>query len=183
MLPPLYVSFFTTDGYAAEAAELQKTLDAFGLSSDVRGVPPFASWLEACGYKPKFLRQMQAAHPNRPLVWLDADARVREYPALFDQMRDVDFAAHWKDGTELLSGTMYFGPTEWAAMLLETWEQGCAVAPEMWDQKVLQYLVERTEEVLRVRRLPAPYTLIFDTMAGDGPPVIEHMQASRKLRK
>lgn len=180
MLPPLYISFCTTDGYAAEAAELKKTLDAFGLPYELHPVAPFESWVQACAFKPRFIRNAQAWHRDRPLVWLDADARVRQYPVLFDSMGKADFAAHWKGGTELLSGTMYFGPTVAAAQLLYDWEKACEASPEAWDQKVLQGIVE--SRPLNVRRLPAPYTLIFDLMAHEGPPVIEHMQASRRLK-
>ena len=44
------------------------------------------------------------------------------------------------------------------------------------------------ETVLRTGKysvygLPAPYTLIFDSMKAQGPPVIEHFQASRRARR
>jgi len=185
MPTPIYVCFYTTgNGYEAEAMELGHTLDRYQLPSDLVAVPPFQDWVAACAYKPKFLRHMRAKHgPDRPLVWLDADARVRQYPSLFPEMpTDVDFAAHWKDGTELLSGTLYFGATRGADRLLNEWAQACHERPREWDQHVLQNLVDgRTD--LKVEKLPPSYTQIFDVMASAGEPVIEHMQASRRLRR
>jgi hypothetical protein len=123
---------------------------------------------------------MMGEHPGRPLVWLDADARVRQVPGLLLNL-DCDFAAHWKEGTELLSGTLYFGGTDAARRLAQAWAALCRAEPDVWDQKHLQKVVEHADG-LRAERLPAPYTLIFDLMADQGPPVIEHLQASRKLR-
>lgn len=182
-MQPIFVSFFTThNGYGAEALELGKTLDHFRLPADLVPVPPFVDWVTACGYKPAFLLIMRQKHAGRPLVWLDADARVRATPALLLEMPpDVDFAAHWKDGTELLSGTLYFGATANADKLLSDWSIGCRDNPRKWDQQVLQSIVESRQE-LKIEKLPASYTQIFDTMRTPDP-VIEHMQASRRLRQ
>jgi len=189
MLTPIYISFYTRgNGYEAEAMELGRTLDHFGLPGDLVPLPPFSNWVEACGYKPVFIQRMREKHGKRPLVWLDADARVRQYPRLFlDMPLGTDFAAHWKDKTdsepgELLSGTLYFAPTKAADELLADWARTCSARPREWDQHVLQNLVEGREG-LKVQNLPPNYTQIFDLMAGAGEPVIEHMQASRRLRR
>jgi hypothetical protein len=185
MTTPIYVNFHTTDaGYTAEAMELGKTLDDFGLRAEIIAVPPFSSWTEACAYKPVFLQSMRQKHGARPLVWLDADARVRQYPRLFlDMPPDVDFAAHWKDDEELLSGTLYFGATPAADRLLTAWAKSCSERPGDWDQRVLQDLVDGMKAAdLKVEHLPPTYTQIYDLMASAGEPVIEHMQASRRLR-
>lgn len=192
MLPPLYISFHTPGGYTAEAVELRKTLDAFSLPADVRAVPPFASWVEACAHKSRFVQQMRAEYPGRPLAWLDADARVRQYPTLFDRMGDVDFAAHLLNGSELLSGTLYFAPTPAADWLIGEWVSGCAASPGEWDQKVLQRVVAGMP-ALKMLDLPPAYTWIESPGFTDdisrrayGPdviPVIVHLQASRRLKK
>jgi hypothetical protein len=114
------------------------------------------------------------------IVWLDADAVVQQYPALFDDM-DADIAVHYKDGKELLSGTMYFSNTEKARELLREWIALAETTKDVTQpQSVLQELL-RSGKYL-VHKLPAPYTLIFDLMSHLGPPVIEHFQASRKGR-
>lgn len=182
MQSPLYVSFFSGPGYEAHAQELRFTLDCWRLQCEIVGLPPFTNWVEACGHKPTFLIAMRDKHPGRALVWLDADARVRNFPWWFHQMaEDVDFAAHWKDGSELLSGTMYWGPTQRADRLMRHWAWCCMENRREWDQRILQKLVDPMAD-LKVVKLPAGYTQIWDSMAHEGQPVIEHMQASRKLR-
>lgn len=179
-MKPLYISFYTTDGYATEAVELQKTLEDFGLEHLIRSMPPFSSWLKACAFKPLFIGDAIRRNPDRPIIWLDADARVRKPPTLFETL-DCDFAAHWKDGKELLSGTLYFGPTDGAKRIVDRWNFKMKSKQSEWDQRVLQEVVQ-AEVGTKIVRLPAPYTLIFDSMAAQGPAVIEHMQASRRLR-
>jgi hypothetical protein len=65
---PLFVSFFTPS-YAAEAAGLVETLDAFALRHDVVGVPSLGSWVANCGQKASFLLGMRRKWPGVPLVW------------------------------------------------------------------------------------------------------------------
>jgi hypothetical protein len=177
---PVFVSFYTP-AYTGEAAGLVASLELFGLPHDVALVPPLGNWTANCGHKPSFLLSMAEKWPGRPLVWLDADARVRQYPALFDSL-DADFACHFKDGRELLSGTLYFAPTAPAAELLRRWEERCRTAPGEWDQRNLQAVVAEGVPGLRVAELPPQYVQIFDLMAHHGEPVILHRQASRKLK-
>lgn len=179
ILPPLYVSFYT-DAYAAHAAGLVASLAAHGLPYDVRSVASSGSWLANVNGKPGFILWMMREHPGRPLVWLDADARVRQRPDLFDTL-DCDFAAHFRHGTELLSGTMYFAPTPAARALCEAWRDRCAAHPDRWDQVTLADVIERSVPGLRVAKLPAAYTRIFDSPKM-GVAVVEHLQASRQLR-
>jgi hypothetical protein len=176
---PLFISFYTPI-YRSEADGLLATLAAFGLSADVRLVESQGSWVRNCARKADFIAEMMDEYPGRPLVWLDADARVRQWPELLFHL-DCDFAAHWKGGTELLSGTLYFGGTDAARRLVQPWAAMCRADPDVWDQKHLQRVVGNADG-LRVDTLPAPYVLIFDLMKDEGPPVIEHLQASRKLK-
>lgn len=179
-MSPLFVSFFTP-AYAAEAAGLVESLDAFGLPHDVRKLDSRGDWTRNCSMKPAFIREMRAEHPGRPIVWLDADARVKAPPVLFDMLAGFDFACHYRGGEELLSGTLYFGPTDTAYELLRAWEQECRFFPEQWDQVRLSVAVGRVAG-LRTYHLPASYTRILD--ADDQGPdiVVWHGQASRRLR-
>jgi hypothetical protein len=177
---PLYCSFFTP-AYAEHAAGLVASLDAFGLPHDVRAVEGGGSWVANVNRKAGFLLERMRRHPGRPLVWLDADARVRQRPDLFDSLT-CDFAAHWRHGVELLSGTMYWGPTTIARLMCESWQRRCARYPDRWDQVTLDEVVKEWEGDLKVHPLPASYTRVFDD-AKMGDPVIEHLQASRQLAK
>ena len=54
----------------------------------------------------------------------------------------------------------------------------------VWDQKVLQYIIDQSEDLhLNIIRLPPTYCQIFDLMQDEGNPVIEQFQASRRLKK
>lgn len=180
-MPPLYVSFFAGTGYAQEAAGLTKSLDAFGLPHDVRELPDAGQWEMNCSRKAAFIISMRQQHPGRSLVWLDADARVIRPPTLFDELT-CDFAAHWKDEIELLSGTMFWGATDQAGELLELWMRDCGKSPTEWDQKVLQRIINSEPSRWTIERLPASYTAIFDAEMSANP-VIEHRQASRRLKR
>jgi hypothetical protein len=99
-VPPLYVSYYTIgSGYEAEAAELIRTLEIYKLPHRVTGVgkefgeAPW-SWQRATQYKAEYIRDMQRSYPGRPIVWLDADARVMQRPRLFEWLK-CDVGAHW----------------------------------------------------------------------------------------
>jgi hypothetical protein len=179
-MTPIFVSFYTP-AYAPHADKLISSLEAFGLPYDVRRVESSGNWVSNCSRKAPFLLDMLAAHPGKPLVWLDADATVEKRPDLFDTL-DCDFAAHWRYGAELLSGTLYFNATAAARRLLEAWHRQCALHPKQWDQVTLQGVIDRGVDRLRVERLPASYTCIFDGNMSDDP-VISHWQASRVLSR
>lgn len=182
-MKPLFVSFFTHNtGYAQEAEGLIESLVACGVEFKVEGAPNLGGWAANCQHKPVYLSRMMRLHPGRPLVWLDADARMKKKPVLFDSL-DCDFGATWK-GDELLSGTLYFAPTDAALNLLEEWKNTNRWHPEgeNGDQGNLQKVVQ-TMQGLRVARLPPSYTAIFDAgMCRPDEVVIEHRQASRRFR-
>lgn len=179
-MKPLFVSFYTPE-YAEEARGLVDSLLAFDCDYDVRRIESRGSWVRNCAGKAEFLAMMLRDHAaGRPIVWLDADARVVASPVLFDSL-DCDVAAHWRNGTELLSGTLYFGSTSIARGLCRTWASWCEELPNEWDQRCLQRAIDSSEAELRIERLPSSYTRIFDANEM-GEPVILHRQASRRLR-
>jgi hypothetical protein len=193
----LYISYYTIgNGYEAEAEGLKRTLDAFRLPYQVVGAPmggpPGAqAWQRAILFKSQFVREMQDAFPDRPLVWLDADARVVQRPKLFDWMT-CDLAAHWYRTKELLSGTLFFGPGRSGRSLVDGWIKRNRERPEgrRADQRNLLDVV-RSRRDLSVVNLPPEYAWIdasggTDLSArvyGRRCPVIVHRQASRRLRQ
>ena len=186
-MPPLFVTFFTPR-YAAEADGLRQTLDAFALPHLLQPVADLGSWQLNTQAKSRFVLGVLESHPGKPIVWLDADARVRKYPALFDPPPGCDFAAHWLDNGsckpwELLSGTLYFSGSDASIALAGDWANECEKSPDDYDQLCLDRCVQRAKAAgLKVLYLPPSYTQIFDLMAQHGEPVIEHLQASRRLK-
>lgn len=186
-MSPVVVSFFTGDGYEAEAQAMVETARAFGLATDVRAVPDLGDWTRNCGLKAAFVRDRLAEYPDRPVVWLDADARVLSRP----KFPPCDFAAHWLAGHELISSCLYFGPTDAARAIADDWCAAQARQPDEWDQRTLQAVVERARANV-VRLGPAFCWIesgdrdqdISEFYYGrDVRPVIRQTQASRRLAK
>ena len=181
MNPWRAVSFHTNDTlYNEQIGNLVISLLKFQIPYSIKTVPDKGSWLAntlaMSGY---ILEALEIFEEN--IVFLDADAIVRQYPVLFDTI-DCDFAVHYRENVELLAGTMYFRNSEKVKELIREWiiasrNKGAGLAA----QTGLNDVVSAGD--YNVYRLPAPYTLIFDRMKAAGPPVIEHFQASRKARK
>ena len=129
---------------------------------------------------------MQAEYPSERIVWVDADAEIQQYPEMFWNMpADVDMACHWRDGKELLSGTLYFGATKGAAEIVEKWCEAQKLNTGVWDQRTLQGVMMGAYDRWNTVKLPPSYAFIFDTFRKKYPgvePVIEHHQASRRKR-
>jgi hypothetical protein len=181
----MVVSFHTPDElYSNHAAEFIKTLQALNVRYDVEAVPSRDQWEENCAIKPEFILSKLEEHPESNIVWIDVDARVRQYPELFQHL-DGDLGLHWKDGKELLSGTMFFRNNERVREFVQKWIEVQEAAPQMWDQKTLEAALKANQARLNldVVDLPPQYVQIFDSMRKWGAPVIEHLQASRAVRR
>lgn len=177
-----YVSFYTPK-YAEAAGRLTRSLKRFSLKHEVLPMSDAGEWTENCAKKAGFCLEMWS-QSSGPIVWVDADAVVREYPILFDEI-DADVACHFRNDrrykNECLSGTVYFNNTPGALRILTRWKDLSDKRENEWDQRILQEVLE-TEENYSLYRLPASYTQIYDTMADRGPAVIEHFQRSRDVR-
>lgn len=167
--------------YEDEAAEMAASLSQFGITAEIVGAPNLGDWCHNCAQKATVVRDAMLRYPSDAIVFTDADARFRQRPELFATI-DCDFAAHYRNGEELLSGTLYFAPTLAAWNLVYDWQRRCAANPGRWDQVHLQDAVQSARELV-VFRLPASYTAIFDDpkMCAPEDRVIEHTQASRRL--
>jgi hypothetical protein len=184
---PVIVSYFTTNTpYEDEARELVQTCDALGLEHRVVGVPARGTWEGNCAMKAGFVLEMWESL-RRPVLWVDADARVRRAPELLRGMSadlGVYKAARW----QFASGTVFVNVTELGRELLRVWKRRCEEQPRVYDQVHLDRAWEEvsTRAPLETVWLPQAYTRIFDKpeeLDGGGAAVIEHFQASRRLKK
>ena len=174
----VFISFYTGQGYKEQALELIKTLERFSLNYEVSEMPNLGDWQKNVKHKARLCKS--ALNRYQKIVYIDADARIRSYPALFEQLNGYDIGVHYKDGHKLLGGTIYFASTDSSKALIDAWITANDQS-DIWDQQILQDLIIKMQP--RVFRLPPAYTQIFDTMRHNGAPVIEHMQASRKLKR
>lgn len=199
---PIYVTYYTNNKYKNLAYQLTDDFYTFTLRHHVEKVVDTGSWVKNCQEKPKFIRRMMDLYPGNPIVWVDADARIRRDPSLFDNIK-CDFACHFRSRNynmqfyphrELLSGTLYFVNNKKSRDLIDLWIEENRRDPKAFDQRTLQKVVKPIKKNPKLKggnskwdgvmvNLPAPYCLIFDTMKQEGPAVIEHFQASRTERR
>lgn len=193
-----------TPQYEPEAEELYRSAVKHGVSVTVIGCDDQGSWARNTRLKAHIIRE-QITLLDRPIVWVDADARFRAYPTyLFEDLSltFADFAAHYRKDKlgyrlapeyapnegELLGGTLYFNNTDQSKAVLDEWILENEADKHVWEQKNLQKVVHRhaeNEGLLR-HELPKEYCMITakgaSNMGTDEEAVIAHTQASRRLR-
>ena len=181
------VSYYTRNtSYELEAKKLMESLEKLGLPYEVEVIDTLGSWQKNTHYKAIFIRRMMEKH-DEDVVFLDADCVVRRYPKLFDEINAyeyvADIAVHYFQGKQLASGTLYFANCPFVQALVDSWIEENKKNPNGFDQKNLQNVLERGWKNLTVFHLPPEYCKIFDLMADVKDPVIEHFQASRRLKE
>ena len=185
--PFFIVSYYTPEnGYGELIKKLRASCQTFALDYYFEKIESLGSWQLNIHYRPQFLLKALAIL-NRDLVWIDADGIIKQYPALFEALAirdDFEIGVHFFKGRELLGGTMYIPNRPRTRTLIEMWANYDAHRLQFKEQRNLQDLVEGTGPgAFRVCKLPAEYVKIFDLMKDlAGPAVIEHYQASRRLR-
>ncbi len=191
---PVVVSYWTAgSGYAKEAEYLVRSCRGQNLEADVREVPDLGNWQANTRRKAAFILEALDRHPGRGVVFVDADAVFRTYPFEFEDIRE-HVGLCWRDyalfpaggrtqGRELLSGTIYFSPTDEARDLLRLWIRENERNPLVWEQQNLERIVTHAGWDGMIKEFPASYCQIFDSMKSAGAPVIEHFQASRRLKE
>ena len=189
------ITMATAGPYADERAELLKTLDRYGIPWYTETVGPPCDWYEAVAMKAAWIAAKRR-EIHGPIVWLDADARVSSYPTLFSVLAraQVQFAAHWFRGSELMTSVMYLGDTGTVQTVLDDWAVRCADSPRAFgtgDQKHLEAAI--TGDGISPFILPPEYCWI-NGGRGDcdlsarvygtkRDPVIVQTQASRRFKK
>lgn len=174
---PVVVSYYTDPFYQKEAFELLRSCQLHQLDYRIEHIPPQGggTWLENTNYKPTFLLAQARLFPDRTLLWLDADARVRRFPSLLDGLPGP-IAFHTWEGKTPASGTVYLaGPDRMG--VLSDWVKEVDRDPWATDQVCMARAAGANHT-----ELPVDYCFIFDDARGvftQDLPVIEHMQASR----
>jgi hypothetical protein len=185
----VFVNFYTPN-YAPRAARLRKSLERWNLKHDLVEIDQDGSFEELVSRKPEFIGMMMDTHPKaKAIVWLDADAVVVKDPVLFQELQGIDMACHFREGMELLSGTMYWANTNKVKQQIANWcvamTQGEGVGLPCPEQQVLaRHLMDWN---IRVYSLPTEYCCIEDLperndAARTVDPVIIQYAASRTER-
>lgn len=176
-------------GYEREVVRLKASCEACGVPLRIYFFDNLGSWRANLNFKSQSIMDAMAEFPGKNIVFIDADAVVRSYPTMFDELserRVSDIAVHYLRGVELLSGTLWIANTEEGARVVREWHRQAEAHPELRHQVCLQRVVAAYEKrgLVRVYRLPIEYTCIFDHPLRRGKvAVIEHFQASRRYRR
>jgi hypothetical protein len=188
------VAYYTVNTpYEDEAKKLIRSLNRLGLNHDVVGVANLGNWQANTRFKAKFMEDMLNKHQEKNLLYIDSDAIVHSRPVLFENY-NADIAVRWQDfrwrKDECLSGTIFMANNEKTRELCRRWQKintsegPDATTFEQWNLGSVIKQME-AEGKLKTDNLPPEYTMIFDSMRAMYPnivPVIEHFQASRKLK-
>lgn len=197
------VTFYTPE-YIQEATEWRRTCNTalqmkFPFKSYERESKK--SWVYNCTMKAEVILQSMN-ELNCGIVWTDADARFREYPKLFEQLEQYDFGCYWipnvwnqpknahlkpwtRGNEALAGGTLFFNNTQIAIDLIHAWKKQSEANPNIWEQQSLQKVWEEFDNKgLRTFNFPQSYCKVFDCkwFEPEQPVVIEHTQASRRLK-
>jgi hypothetical protein len=188
------VAYFTLNTpYEQEAKKLCASLSKLNLKYDAVGVPNLGNWQANTRFKAQFMLDMLDKHVGKNLLYVDSDAIVHSKPVLFENY-ECDVAVRWQDfrwrQNECLSGTIFMANNDKTRELCKIWlntndsEGPNAKTFEQWNLGSAIQQMKKTHGLID-KNLPPEYTFIFDSMRKMYPnakPVIEHFQASRKLR-
>lgn len=182
------VAYHTNDDiYNERAQNLILSMKRLGIVHDVMVISTLGTWQKNTHYKSIFLKEMLEKHYPLPILYVDVDATFDRYPILFDTLV-ADIAIYVLDHhvrhperkrNEMISSTIFLGNTERSMVIIETWIQECQRQPQIWDQKILQQVLNGQSFHL----LPHEYCVIFDDVIQPAKPVIVQHQASREFRR
>ena len=195
----MVVSYFTEE-YSEEAPAFEKCCEDVGQQYLAVPFVSKKSWRLNCGMKAKFIRKCVDQF-EQPVLWVDIDGRFR-LPWDLELEETVDFAAwfipscvmqgntrpHGPGGScdGIAAGTLWFNNTDASKAFLDAWVKAEDDGHRYkWEQKVLGELwADTPDDDLRTGRLHQRYCRVTDAKWFDhqGPVVIEHMQASRRLK-
>lgn len=195
---PVVVGYFTEGTpYEKEIRGMEQSARFFGLTTRIYAMPNQGEWHKNCLLKPTVIQMALDEFPDKPILFLDADSRIRRYPVLFDTMKahfaycEFDWAevpGSTRTGKEVSSAVLYMKPTKSVHNLVENWKDAAdrciSDGQQVFDQKILEKLLSswRKSKGTLTEQLPMSYDQIFDSMAGLGDPVIEQLQASRRMK-
>ena len=113
----IIISGYTKDTpYEIESKNLRISLEAHDLPFNITGIKSCGSWRKNCRAMNYIILDAFKKYPDKDIVWLDADARVRKPLILFDDYRyDIGlYFPVWPPGSgkkECRTGTIYFKNT------------------------------------------------------------------------
>ena len=91
---PLIVTYYTAGTPYEEVVQyLLDSCSRLNLRIHAEALPSSGDWVLNCGKKGPFVQQCMERF-DCPLLWVDADAEIKRYPAIFENA-PFEFAAHF----------------------------------------------------------------------------------------
>ena len=178
---------FYTPNYLEQVLSLKASLEKLGINHYFKRYDRLATWEATTRLKPVFVHHALAKHPDKDILYLDADAVVRRPLEFFDTVNsDISILFHHTraGGTNYLrisAGTVFIRNTDGGRKFAGLWknaEEKCG--PLTLDEDMI-YMAFTDMAGVSVTVLPPAYVKIFDKPGEQ--PVIEHFQASRSQFK
>lgn len=184
------VAYHTNDDfYSNEARRMCASAARLGIDVKTTVVPSQGDWVKNTSFKSAYLQSEREA-VRGPMLYVDVDAVFHRSPLAYLAELDCDVAAYYDLGDgHLVSATLFLQDTPAVKQLLAEWHRQCQARPDVWDQQVLQDILDadqaQTTPQYRIHRLPVGFCWIFDRednlRAGQQAVYIEQLQAGRAV--
>jgi len=194
--------------YETEANLLKKSMEQFKLdTTHIQQYENTGLWSWNTHYKINFIKE-KILQLKSPVVWTDADSRIKKYPEVFHNLQEWDFAANFrkKENKQLInSGTMYFNYNKNTINMIDEWinennklaeksKSNAAInSKEFCEQESIRALLKNKKFInsLKVYNLSDSYYRIKDGIYKpefynkykNVETIIEHTQASVRLKR
>ncbi|MCH9809032.1 MAG: glycosyltransferase family 77 protein [Alphaproteobacteria bacterium] len=174
---------FYTDNYTCQVKRLKESLEILGINHHLKLLPRRTTWEATTRLKAGFVADCLDKFSDFDVLYLDADAVVREPPDFFESVAGdvgVLFTPTFRKGRPCLTiaaGTLYVRNTPGGRRFAEAWRAQEANVGVLGLDEDMIYAAFEDFAGVSFTALPRSYSKIFDA---EGPkPVIEHFQASR----
>lgn len=180
---PYCVCAFYTPNYATRIQSLKASVQALGINHYFKRYDPRGGWEANTRIKAEFVAHALAKLPRHDVVYLDADAVVRQPLDLFktpaaDVIMLFDHRRRQKINVlRIAAGTLLVRNTDGGRTFARRWAEEAAKAGHLDLDEDLIYRMFPTLQGVTFSVLPLSYSKIFDSPGTDA--VIEHFQASR----
>lgn len=161
---PIFVSAYTPS-YKKVAMRLRADFEVFHLEHEIGELRDAGSKMRNINLKPFYIASVLAKYPERPVAWIDADARIETKPELLIKgCPGADLMMlRWMnpDGlaVTVFSGTLWFANTKKSRELLGNWADFSRQFPVDPDDRNLAKAIEITPD-LALEILPLEYCFV-----------------------
>lgn len=167
--------------YEQEIIYLTESLKKNNVTNyDIVPYDNLGNWTLNCQVKAEIIYN-QLKKYNIPIVWLDADSVLYDYPYLFENINlNIAFCDYYHG---LHAGVLYLKPTEQILNLCEEWmllNNKTGINAVLGDQKNLALLIDKYK--IPYYKLPVSYAKIDFAECKDKI-IIGQNQASRRFKK